>query len=347
MKEDRVDFQRIQQGMAIERVLAHYQVQLRRSSRVDLRGACPLPTHSSPKSRNSFSVNLIRNAWCCLSASCVAARSGYRGGNVIDFVAQMEQCSIYQAACHLRDWFGSPSAGRELLPAHHVERELSEANGNVPLGFALHNIDPGHSYLSSRRIHNDTARFFGIGMYSGKGFLQGKIVIPVHNEQNQLIAYAGRAVDSQEPKYRFPTGFKKSQVLFNLNRALGTQQRTVIVVEGFFDTFQVHQAGQRTVVALMGTSLSPTQADLLGKYFDHVILMLDSDAAGRSATTAIAHALQPRLTVTPIQLEEGRQPDQLTAKQIHELVARWVQQGPGQNIGYRPIVKLPPDRAHI
>jgi DNA primase len=44
-------------------------------------------------------------------------------------------------------------------------------------------------------------------------------------------------------KYRFPTGYRKSLVFFNLHRALRTHGRTVIVVEGFFDTFAVHQAG--------------------------------------------------------------------------------------------------------
>ena len=57
-------------------------------------------------------------------------------------------------------------------------------------------------------------------MYRGTGFLAGRCVIPIRDEKSQLVAYAGRAVNGEEPKYRFPAGFRKSQVLFNLDRAV-------------------------------------------------------------------------------------------------------------------------------
>jgi DNA primase len=99
----------------------------------------------------------------------------------------------------------------------------------------------------------------------------------------ELIAYAGRAINGEEPKYRFPAGFRKSLVLFNLHRALATGSRNVIVVEGFFDTLAVHQAGYPAVVGLMGSTLYRYQADLLATHFDRVVLMLDGDEAGGKA----------------------------------------------------------------
>jgi DNA primase len=116
-------------------------------------------------------------------------------------------------------------------------------------------------------VSRRTARTFGIGFYAGKGLLRGRIVIPIHNESGELIAYAGRAIDEKEPKYRFPAGFRKSLVLFNLHRVLATKTRTVIVVEGFFDTTAVHQAGY-PVMGLMGSTISRHQADLLAGHFD-------------------------------------------------------------------------------
>jgi len=80
-----------------------------------------------------------------------------------------------------------------------------------------------------------------LGLYTGKGLLRGRIVIPIHNASGELIAYAGPAIDGQEPKYRFPAGFRKSLVLFNLHRAIATNGKTMIAVEGFFDTIAVHQ----------------------------------------------------------------------------------------------------------
>jgi DNA primase len=80
-----------------------------------------------------------------------------------------------------------------------------------------------------------------------------------------------------------PAGFRKSLVLFNLHRALATGSRNVIVVEGFFDTLAVHQAGYPAVAGLMGSTLSRYQADLLATHFDRVVLMLDGDEAGGKA----------------------------------------------------------------
>jgi DNA primase len=134
------------------------------------------------------------------------------------------------------------------------------------------------------------------------------------------VAYAGRALDGQEPKYRFPTGFRKSLVLFNLHRVLTHQTRTVIVVEGFFDAMNVHQAGYPAVVALMGSTLSRTQTDVLTTHFDRVLPMLDGDEAGRHGTTAITATLRERLEVCPILLDAGTQPDHLAADVIQRLV---------------------------
>jgi DNA primase len=195
------------------------------------------------------------------------------------------------------------------------------ASENPPLRFALQYIDATHPYLTARGVRPDTIRTFGIGLYTGRGLLRGRIVIPIHNASGELIAYAGRAIDGREPKYRFPAGFRKSLVLFNLHRALKTGARTVIVVEGFFDTIAVHQAGHPSVVALMGSTLSRHQADLLCANFDRVVLMLDGDEAGWQGSAAIEHVLAARMPVTIVSLEGGRQPDQLSPEEIHRAVA--------------------------
>ena len=80
--------------------------------------------------------------------------------------------------------------------------------------------------------------------------MEERIVIPIHNEDGILVAYAGRSLSQSEPRYRFPTRFRKSLVLFNLHRAI-QRGKSVIMVEGFFDCFKVHQAGFPCVVALM------------------------------------------------------------------------------------------------
>jgi DNA primase len=310
-----VDFKQLKTDVAIEQVLARYGVQLRRIGTTELRGRCPLPTHSSSRSRDSFAVNIARNVWSCRSLSCMQARGGRPGGNILDFVALMEGCSIRDAAVHLQGWSGA-APERFIVPrALHPDPIASE---NPPLRFALQYVDATHSYLTSRGVTPQTVRAFGIGLYSGTGLLRGRIVIPIHNASGELIAYAGRAIDGQEPKYRFPAGFRKSLVLFNLHRAIVSRARMVIIVEGFFDAMAVQQAGYPTV-ALMGSTISRHQAELVSAHFDRAVLMLDGDEAGRQGVVSVGQTLGERVSVSAISLDDGCQPDQLPPRAIQQL----------------------------
>ena len=226
----------------------------------------------------------------------MASRGGRTGGNVLDFVAAMERCSVRDAALKLQDWFTvattpAPAPDRQIVsvaegppPSSHVD--IGEPN--KPLPFTLWGIDQRHPYLAMRRVDSKTAANFGIGFYPGNGSMERRIVIPIHTEDGILVAYAGRNLDQTEPRYKFPARFRKSLVLFNLHRAIH-HGKAVIVVEGFFDCFNVYQAGLPCVVALMGCSLSQQQEVLLQKHFQQVTLMLDGDNAGRRAGAIIVH----------------------------------------------------------
>ena len=318
MPAPQADFKSLKQRIPIDHVLARYGVKLRRVGPHTLYGRCPLPTHTSRQSRQSFSVNLSLQAWSCHSASCIAARDGRIGGHVIDLVAIMERCSLREAGLRLQDWFSIRSSHPAQAPAPAMASSAVEPNR--PLGFALQRIDTQHPYLAQRGISPGTARLFGVGMYDGNGFLAGRCVIPIRDEKSQLVAYAGRAVNGEEPKYRFPAGFRKSQVLFNLDRAMQTGVCDVIVVEGFFDALKVHQAGHPAVVALMGASFSQRQSELLLSHFARVTLMLDGDETGRRATEVIAQLLQSKVAINKVELPSRLQPDQLSSVEINLLV---------------------------
>lgn len=194
-------------------MLDHYGIQLHTTGG-ELRGQCPLPAHTSNHSNNSFSVNLERNLWCCQSMSCMDARGGKLGGTVLDLVATMEHCSVRDAAQRLRNWFGA-----EPFEAPRTFAPPPQPATNLPVQFHLRGIDHQHPYLEKRGIQPATARAFGAGYYGAPGLLHGRVAIPIRNDRHELIAYAGRSVNGDEPKYRFPAGFHKSQVLFNMNRA--------------------------------------------------------------------------------------------------------------------------------
>jgi DNA primase len=96
----------------------------------------------------------------------------------------------------------------------------------------------------------------------------------------------------------------------------------VPIIEGFFDAAKVWQAGHRNVVALMGSTLSDTQAGLLHRHFRSALLMLDGDAAGQTATEASMRRLAPVMKVGAISLEPGVQPDQLASREINAMLSR-------------------------
>lgn len=324
-----IDFAALKAAVPMENLLEGYGVRLHRRVGMHPRGRCPLPQHSSPESSESFIVNTGKNLWSCHSQSCVAARRGAVGGNVLDFVALMENCSVVEAAWRLRSRFGAGWLGLPREEGTGFKKKEGASSGGVvspaqesnpPLGLVLGPVDHGHPYLSQRGIDAQTAACFQAGFYGGVGMMHERVVIAIHNQRGQLVAYVGRAIDGREPRYKFPPGFQKSLELFNLHRALRSKSPQVIVVEGFFDCMRVNQAGFPSVVALMGASLSRAQLQLLLDHFEQVVLMLDGDETGQRASRRIAAQLGRQMTLRVVEVPEGRQPDQLTAMEIHRLL---------------------------
>jgi DNA primase len=138
--------------------------------------------------------------------------------------------------------------------------------------------------------------------------MHGRIVIPIHNEAGELIAYAGRWPGNAgwpegEDKYRLPPGFHKSLVLFNLHRAREHTIDGLIVVEGFFDTLDFWQRGRKNVVALMGSSLSEAQERLIVQTVGgrgRVLLAFDPDEAGRKGMHEAAARLVSQVFVRTV-----------------------------------------------
>ncbi len=120
---------------------------------------------------------------------------------------------------------------------------------------------------------------------------RNRFMIPIRDERGRVVGFGARALAPDDnPKYlNSPQTvlFDKSRLLFGLDfakeaiRASGT----VVIVEGYLDVIQAHQAGYSNVVAQMGTSLTEPQLQLLvPRLAKKVIMALDSDTAGQNAT---------------------------------------------------------------
>lgn len=308
-----IEFASIKQTVPLMKVLERYHIAgLRRSGKNQWRGRCPL--HGG-EGREAFHVNTAQQVFHCFACGA--------GGTVLDLVAALEHCAVREAAERLVLAWGVPAdhSGGAVV-ARREATVTKKREGLRPLPFRLRGVDSRHQYVSARGISERTADTFGIGFYAGPGLLTRRLVIPIHNEAGQLVAYCGRSVDGTEPRYKFPTGFAKSQVLFNLHRASSGGKKTAIVVEGFFDCLKVHQAGFGSVVALMGAVLYDRQQSLLTERFRQIILMLDGDETGRRASAVIAARLERLVAVRVIELAASMQPDQLSAQTLQEILAK-------------------------
>lgn len=300
-----IDFDGIRAAARFEPVLVHYGLE------VGGRGAermirCPFHDDRSP----SCAVNLEKKVFHCFACG--------ENGTILDFVANMESCPIIEAAELLADWCRvSPGSS---MQASTAPLRATGKSRNAPLRFALP-LDPGHPYFAARGVSRCTVSHFGLG-YCEKGIMAGRICIPIHDAGGHLIAYAGRWPDAHpppgEPRYRFPRGFRKRDVLFNAHRVTGATQ--VVLVEGFWSVFRLDALGV-PAVALMGCSLSDHQAGILRKSgAERITILLDGDAAGRSATRDILPRLARHHHVHAPDLPDDAEPDTLDEDQLMALI---------------------------
>lgn len=117
-----------------------------------------------------------------------------------------------------------------------------------------------------------------------------RLMIPIRDPHGETVGFGARTLEAEGvPKYinspQTPL-FDKGRLLFGLDVAQEAIRREecVVVVEGYMDVMQAHQAGFGNVVAQMGTALTETQVRLLKRYTQRLILALDPDAAGVQAT---------------------------------------------------------------
>jgi hypothetical protein len=102
MSENYVDFKQIKEVVSIEIALNKmYNHLLRKVNAVTLRGNCPLPTHPFGISDDSFSVNTEKQVWICHNPKCQKTRKGRKGGDVIELVAVLENCTLREAGVKL------------------------------------------------------------------------------------------------------------------------------------------------------------------------------------------------------------------------------------------------------
>lgn len=90
---------------------------------------CPLPSHKQGERDKTFQVSVQQNYFKCWSASC-NEKAGCKGGDVINFVALMENCSQFEAAKKIAEWFHIET--KTAAPRMEKRPETPQGNGSKP-----------------------------------------------------------------------------------------------------------------------------------------------------------------------------------------------------------------------
>jgi DNA primase len=143
-----------------------------------------------------------------------------------------------------------------------------------------------------------------------------RIIIPIHDEHGELVAFGGRVIDdAAQPKYLNTSQtalYDKGRTLFNLHRARKSihELKHAVLMEGYFDAITAWQANVTNVVTTSGTALGEHQVRLLKRETQELLLAFDRDDAGMNATQrAIELASKSGMYIKVVRVPQGKDPD--------------------------------------
>lgn len=220
----------------------------------------------------SFYINSKTGLWQCFNPSC-AKKGNFRQlfrhvtGRALDSTIKIDPVELQKK---IDSGFIQKKEDEEI--------NLATVAINYSDQTSVQRVQP----FIDRGLSVKTLKHFEIGFSESKN----RIVIPVRNHQYKVVGLIGRAISAdQEPRYLYNKGFKRADVLFNIQNA--KHHSDVIVVEGSVDAMKIHEAGFPNVVATLGAQVSEYQVKLLKRYFDTIIIFSDNDLAGNAMRDAI------------------------------------------------------------
>jgi DNA primase len=262
-------------------------------------GPCPVHGGDNP---GAFVVSLSKNLWHCFTGC-------HTGGDVVRLAQLLDRSSYAQTARYLASLADRPPVSWDSTPGS-IDHTFQPFTRRL-------NLNPSVPWFQQKGIHPQTARAFESGAYHGSGFLADCIAVRLHDPQGNPIGYAGRRMNTdgvrEHGKWKFPRSLPKKGILYNIHR-INSNTPCLIVVECPWGVMRLAQLGI-PAVALLGVQISPIQRDILIR-FPRLILMLDGDYAGRTASAQIQRSLADSTDVHQAFLPHGKDPDDLNDDQL-------------------------------
>ena len=339
----------------IEDIVGSY-VSLKRAGRY-YKGLCPFHPEKTP----SFTVTPDKGMYFCFSCK--------KGGNVFTFLMEMEHMTFPEAVEYLAAKAGidiehlktqenseTESIRKKLVDLyekvsgsfHYIFKKSSQ--GNIALsylkerGITDESIEkfrigfaPSDRYWLYRFLKNKSysPEFLGESGLFSKNYREmclfsSRIIFPIFSKHNNVIAFGGRALGDNMPKYlNSPESviFKKSSELYGLNLAMKEIRKKdfVYIVEGYMDVIAMNQGGVENVVAPLGTSLTENHVSVIRKNCSRAVLLFDGDEAGLKATEKGAFICEKgKLSCDVIILPKNTDPADILKKDGAEALKKYL-----------------------
>ena len=308
-------------------------------------GVCPFHEDHSP----SMSVSEEKQIYKCFS--CGAAGNVFTFVSEYENVKFMEAVKIVADKCGIpfrgvlqRE---KPKKNAQAYEVMDLALKFYQNNLNSKEGMAA------KDYLQQRSLGEEAIKEFALGLSLGGNFslyqlllkknysldlllqlglvsqtngyvndvFRQRVMFPIHDLEGRVVGFTGRIYeDGDQAKYinsKESVIFKKGQILFNYHRAKSEikRKKEVILVEGNMDAIRMYVSGIKNVVALMGTSLTTDQVNILKGLRANIILMFDNDAAGELATYQNGTILEEaHLEPLVVRLSKEKDPDEYIVK---------------------------------
>ncbi len=306
----------IRSQIAISAVISK-KIKLKKKGK-DFLGLCPFHQEKTP----SFTVSDAKGLYYCFGCGA--------GGDAVKFIAETEKLTYTEAIKKLAYDFNI-----ELPKNQQTNRSLPKKYLilNTILQFFKQNLQKNLSaqqYLLNRGLSEATINFFQLGFannsysdlvdllkkqnFSNTEILETgifghkdsnifnkfrqRIIFPIYNHQQQVIAFGGRCLDGSLPKYLNSAEtdfFKKNKVLYNFAFAKKNiiNLDYALLVEGYIDVISLHQYGFLNAVSGLGTAISEHHLQQLFGITNKIISCLDGDQAGLRASKRLIDIALP------------------------------------------------------
>ncbi len=328
----------------IVEIISSY-VSLKRAGR-NFKANCPFHQEKTP----SFIVNPDKQIFHCFGCGV--------GGDVFSFLMKYEQMNFPEALKHLADrvhvvlpeskmvpnkeksqlerFYQIYSCALEFYHAQlkhpergKIARAYLEKRGfedkeiqTFQLGFALPEWRSLYEFLSKKGFVDQELILSGLIQRSSQGkiydLFRNRVMFPILNVQGKPIAFGGRVMGEETPKYlNSPESpiFQKRKEMYALNLAkkavaLSEEIRRILIVEGYLDCIRLHANDFSNSVATLGTSLTSEHVHILKRYADEAIVVFDGDKAGEQASLrGLDIFLEEGMSVKVLCLPKGFDPD--------------------------------------